>query len=176
MQGCELSARGDAASGLSAVRYHFTFPTLLIERSFMSPATLSFIQNNWPQILVFFVSGSMLAWPLIGRRLSPAREIGTLQATRLINSEDAFLLDLRETKDFEGGHLPNATHIPLSQLASRGAELAKYKQRPVIAYCDRGLKSRGARSVLTKLGFEKVYVLEGGMRAWRSAGLPVDNR
>src|SRR4051794_8339065 len=141
----------------------------------MSPATITFINNNWPQILVFVISGGMLLWQLVGRRLSPTREIGTLQATRLINSEDALLLDLRETKDYEGGRLPNATHIPMSQLATRGSELAKYKSRPVIAYCDRGLKSRGARAVLNKLGFEKVYVLEGGMRAWRSAGLPVDS-
>ena len=140
----------------------------------ISPSTLSFIQNNWAQILVLLVSGGMLLWPLIGKRFSAVKEVGTLQATRLINSENAVLLDLREAKEYEGGRLPNATHIPLSQLASRGAELRKFSGRPVITYCDRGNRSRLAKSVLSKLGFEQIYTLQGGIRAWRDAGRPVE--
>jgi rhodanese-related sulfurtransferase len=140
----------------------------------ISPSTLSFIQNNWAQILVLLVSGGMLIWPLVGKRFSAVKEVGTLQATRLINSEDAVLLDLREVKEYEGGRLPNATHIPLSQLASRGSELRKFTGRPVIAYCDRGNRSRLAKSVLKKLGFDQIYTLQGGIRAWREAGLPVE--
>ena len=47
------------------------------------------------------------------------KDIGTLEATRLINRQNAVLLDVRETKEYEGGRLPNAIHIPLSQLGSR---------------------------------------------------------
>ena len=52
------------------------------------PSALDFIVKNWPLVLVFVVSGAMLLWPLLKRRLSTAREIGTLDATRLINSEN----------------------------------------------------------------------------------------
>ncbi len=135
---------------------------------------MSFLENNWLLILVFFMSGAMLAWPLVQRRMSPVKDIGNLEATRLINSANAVLIDVRETKEFEGGRLPNAIHIPLSQLGSRGAELARYVGRPVVAYCASGTRSRMAGSALARLGFTDVHHLLGGYRAWKAAGLPVE--
>jgi rhodanese-related sulfurtransferase len=134
---------------------------------------MQFIQNNWPLILVMITSGGMLLWPLVGRRLSKVREVGALAATQLINRQNAVLLDLRESKDYEGGHVPNAVHIPLSQLSGRAGELSKLTSRPLIAYCDRGNRSRSAGSALSKLGFAEVYTLRGGVRAWVEAGLPI---
>ena len=107
-------------------------------------------------------------------RWSPTREIGAMEATRLINRRNALMLDVREPKEYEGGRVPNAMHLPGSQLASRGQELRKLTGRPVIAYCDRGQRSRAAAAALAKLGFTEVYTLRGGLRAWSDAGLPVD--
>ena len=85
----------------------------------------------------------MLVWPLVQRRFSPMKDVGTLDATHLINHEDAVLLDVRETKEFEGGRLPNAVHIPLSQLDGRAGDLRQFAGRPVIAYCASGARGRG---------------------------------
>ena len=134
---------------------------------------LPFIEKNWPLVLVFVLSGVMLLWPWVTRRLSPVREIGTYDATRMINTENPIVLDVREPKEYTGGQLPNAMHVPLSQLKDRGGELAKYVARPVIVYCDRGLRGGAAASALGKLGFTRVQSLRGGLRAWRDAGLPV---
>jgi len=135
---------------------------------------VSFVQNNWLLILVFVSSGIMLIWPLIHRRLSPGRDVGNHEATRLINSSHAVLLDIRETKEYEGGRLPNAIHIPLSQLASRGAELARNAGKPIIAYDMAGGRSRMANGALGRLGFKEIYNLRGGYKAWKDAGLPVE--
>jgi rhodanese-related sulfurtransferase len=135
---------------------------------------MSFLQNNWMLILVLVMSGAMLVWPLVQRRMSPAKDVGNLEATRLINSANAVLIDVRETKEFEGGRLPKAVHIPLSQLDSRGSELARYAGRPVVAYCLSGNRSRMAVRALARLGFTDVYHLQGGYRAWKDAGLPVE--
>ncbi|HSC98750.1 MAG TPA: rhodanese-like domain-containing protein [Casimicrobiaceae bacterium] len=134
---------------------------------------LPFIEKNWPLVLVFVLSGVMLLWPWVTRRLSPVREIGTYDATRMINTENPIVLDVREPKEYTGAQLPNAMHVPLSQLKDRGGELAKYVARPVIVYCDRGLRGGAAASALGKLGFTRVQSLRGGLRAWRDAGLPV---
>ena len=134
---------------------------------------MSFIENNWMLILVMFLSGAMLLWPFIQRRFSNMKEIGTLNATHLINHQNAVLLDVRETKEMEGGKLPNAVHIPLSQLDARGSELGKFNTRPVVVYCARGQRSRAAGATLEKLGFSDIYQLNGGYRAWKDAGLPV---
>ena len=134
---------------------------------------LEFIEKNWMLVATLVVSGTMLLWPFIGRRFSGARDIGTLGVTQLINSQNPLLLDVREAKEVEGGKLPNAVHVPLSQLASRGGELAKFVARPVVAYCERGQRGRAATAVLAKLGFKDVYHLQGGFKAWKDAGLPV---
>lgn len=150
------------------VCYHFrrSFPPL--------PHPMPFVQENWILIAVAFVSGAMLVWPLVQRRFSPMKAVGTLDATRLINSRDAVLLDVRDQKEFDASRMLNAIHIPLAQLESRGGELKKYGSRPVIAYCDVGNRSRMAGAALVKAGIEEVYHLNGGLRAWKAAGLPVE--
>ncbi len=135
---------------------------------------MSFIENNWMLILIMFLSGGMLLWPFVQRRISPMKEVGNLNVTHLINDKNAVLLDVREPKEFEGGKLPNAIHIPLSQLDARGGELAKLTKRPIVAYCARGQRSRMAGAALAKLGFQDVYQLHGGLRAWKDAGLPLE--
>ena len=134
---------------------------------------MSFFINNWMLELIIVLSGAMLLWPLVQGRFSKLKEVGTLQATQLINRNNAVLLDVREANEYAGGHLPNAVHIPVSELGSRGSELGKLSSRPVIAYCERGQRSRAAGTALSKLGFTDIYQLTGGFRAWKDAGLPV---
>jgi rhodanese-related sulfurtransferase len=134
---------------------------------------MHFLASNWPLVLVFVVSGLMLLWPLVHRRVRPVQEIGTLDATRLLNKENPLVLDVREPNELTTGRLPNAVHVPLSQLKDRGSELAKHASRPVNVYCERGMRSASAVPALTRLGFTRVQSLRGGLRAWREAGLPI---
>jgi rhodanese-related sulfurtransferase len=135
---------------------------------------MSFVQNNWMLILVLLLSGAMLVWPLVQGRISPVKDVGNLQVTHLINTRDAVLVDVRETREYEGGRLPRALHIPLSQLDSRAAELAKLTNRPVVVYCASGNRSRRAGAALARIGFTEICSLQGGYRAWKDAGLPVE--
>jgi len=135
---------------------------------------MSFIQNNWMLILVFVLSGAMLVWPFIARRLSPMKDVGNVAATQLVNASNAVLLDVREPAEYATGRLPKAVNIPLSQIRSRGDELAKFRGRPLVVYCERGQRSRQAGGALTKLGLTDIYNLTGGFRAWKDAGLPVE--
>lgn len=135
---------------------------------------MAFVEKNWLLVLTFVASGLMLLWPLVARRMSPVKEIGTAVATRLINRENAVLLDVREPAEVEAGKLPNAVHVPLSQLKDRAGELAKYASRPVIVYCARGQRSRGAAGALAKAGIANIYQLQGGLKAWKDAGLPLE--
>ena len=132
---------------------------------------VAFVEKNWMLVATLVASGAMLVWPMVSRR--GGREVGTLAATQLINTRNAVLLDVRETKEMSGGKLPNAIHIPMSQLSNRSGELAKYVSRPVIAYCERGQRARAATAALAKLGFKDAYHLQGGFKAWKDAGLPV---
>lgn len=135
---------------------------------------MSFVQNNWMIIAIAFVSGAMLVWPLVQRRFSPMKPIGTLGATHLINTRNALLVDLREAKDYDAGRVPNAVHVPLSQIGARLGDLAGHAGKPLVAYDDAGNRARSAGAALAKAGFAEIYLLSGGFRAWKDAGLPVE--
>jgi rhodanese-related sulfurtransferase len=135
---------------------------------------MAFAEKNWILFLAFVRSGAMLVWPLVQRRLSPMKEIGTVNVTQLINRQNAVLLDVREAGEFTGGKLPNAIHIPLSQLKDRVGELAKMTSRPVVVYCGLGRRARSAGSILADAGFGSIYTLGGGLKAWKDAGLPLE--
>lgn len=87
-------------------------------------------------------------------------------------SEDKFregyrkaqLIDVREPKEFDGGHILGARNIPLSQMKNRLIEIRKDK--PVYLYCQSGARSARAAMMLHKKGYEDLNMLEGGFKKW----------
>ena len=134
---------------------------------------MDFIQNNMLLIGVAFASGAMLVWPFV-RRTAGGPWVSTLQATQLINREDALILDVRDAAEYARGHLLGAKNVPLADLERRAAELDKHKARPVIVHCDNGSRATRALGVLKARGFGNVVNLNGGYGAWQQAGLPVE--
>ena len=131
---------------------------------------MSFVTENIFLIAIAFVSGGMLLWPFIMKRTAGA-SLDTLGATRLINDTNAVVLDVRAPGEFEAGHLPNARNIPLDDLERRSVDLPA--GRPVIVCCATGVRSAKAAASLRKAGRQDVFNLDGGLNAWRQAGLPV---
>jgi len=130
-----------------------------------------FVLNNLALVGLFVASGLMLVWPELSRLAGAGgQQIGTLDATRLMNQGPSLILDVRDAKEFAAGHLPRARHIPLGELAGRLGELAKFKDKPVIV-TDKG---GGACRLLKKSGFSNVFQLRGGVAAWQQASLPVE--
>lgn len=136
---------------------------------------MEFVKDNlaWFGLAVF--SGGMLLWQSWQARAGGAG-VSPLQATLMINREDAVVLDVREAAEYGGGHIPNSRHIPLSQLDKRLPELEKFKGRAIIVSCTRGNRSAAACGRLRRAGFEKVFNLNGGLAAWDEAGLPVTKK
>jgi rhodanese-related sulfurtransferase len=131
---------------------------------------LQFFIDNILLIGVAFISGAMLVWPLVrGKASGPT--LSTLQATQLINSRNPQVVDLRNAEDFAKGSLPNARNIPAAKMAERVGELKKDK--PVILVCATGTSAGRTAALLRSQGYSDVYVLGGGLAAWREAGLPV---
>ena len=137
---------------------------------------IEFTGNHPFLILAFVGTLAALIYSEISRRLSGMLTVGAIEATQLSNRENAVFLDIREDKEYQGGHIPEAIHIPLSQLSGRVSELGKYKDNPVIAYCRSGNRSNAAGGVLKKNGFQSVYNLGGGIVAWEKANLPVSTK
>jgi rhodanese-related sulfurtransferase len=134
---------------------------------------VTFLIDNWLLILAALVSGGMLLWP----RISGGTLAGGLNpeaAVQLINREKAVVIDVCSKAEFSSGHVVGARNIPLEQLESELTGAVKNKALPVILVCASGMRSSRAVAIARKLGYEKAASLEGGMRAWRGANLPVE--
>lgn len=136
---------------------------------------MEFVQNNLLLVIVAAASGAMLLWSFFGNRVSGIKQVNTLEATRLMNDE-ALILDVREDNEWAVGHIPNARHIRLGQLSDQIAQLEKYKDKPVVAYCRSGNRSARACAMMKKAGFSNVNNLAGGIVAWEQANLPITRR
>ncbi len=96
-------------------------------------------------------------------------EIGAEEAHALA-TQGALLLDVREPDEWEAGHAPEATLLPIGQVESRLDELPRDRQ--ILAICRVGGRSAAVVAALNTLGFDAVNVA-GGMRAWAAEDLPV---
>ena len=136
---------------------------------------VEFIQKNLFLVLVAVASGAMLLWPLL-RRGAAGPTVNTLEATQMMNRNDALVIDLRAPDEFAGGHVLGARNIPIADLARRAADLEKHKAKPVIVYSADANRASSAVAMLRKAGFASVHNLAGGFGAWQQAGLPVEKK
>ena len=133
---------------------------------------MEFILQNILLVVVALVSGAALLF-LSVRRPGGRNAVNPTQATQLINRQDAVIVDVREANEYAAGHLPESRNIPLGRIEERAGELDKFKDSPLLVVCQSGARSAGACQQLAKLGFSRVHNLEGGIDAWRVAGLPL---
>lgn len=76
----------------------------------------------------------------------------------------AQLIDVREPKEFDAGHILGARNIPSSQLRQRFKEIRPDK--PVYLYCQSSARSSRAAMFLKKKGYTELNQLQGGFKTW----------
>ena len=134
---------------------------------------LSFLQYHWllsAALIIIFLFLMILEFAKIRRgsnRLSPA------QVTQLINHENAAIIDVRSPDMYVTGHVISSLSMPTRELNDKIKRIEKFKAQPVIIVCATGVESTQAQSLLEKNGFLRTYVLEGGIRAWKAADMPL---
>jgi len=132
---------------------------------------VKFIIDHFITVAIAVLSGGALLWLSLAPR---GRQLSPLQATQLINrGKSTAVIDVRGADAFAAGHLRDARHIPLADLATRVSELDKAKVKTVIVIDQDGKHADKAARQLKTAGFEDIYGLEGGVAAWTAAGLPL---
>lgn len=129
---------------------------------------VDFLAGQWPVVAMLVVAIVLL----IRSYMNEGDSVDASEAVRLINQEDAIVIDVREKAEFDAGHINSSIHVPLSQVPKRLSELQKHKGKAVIVSCRSGSRSGVAARQLRKGGFEKVYNLRGGLLGWEQAKLP----
>jgi len=134
---------------------------------------IEFFRNNSLLVLAFIGIVAGLVWTLVAGRMGGISRLAPNDVTRLINSEDAVIVDVRGEGEFRQGHIINALNIPEAQIASQAQRLQKYKDRPLVTVCRTGQLSARSAAALKREGFENVQTLAGGLHAWEGASLPL---
>jgi rhodanese-related sulfurtransferase len=96
--------------------------------------------------------------------------IDTKTANSLRGNPDVVFIDVREDFEYNAGHIPEATLIPLGQLSSRLSELPKDKT--IVAVCRSDNRSGQATQLLRQAGFD-AHNMRGGMISWEQAGFDI---
>ncbi len=104
----------------------------------------------------------------------PFRRIQAQEAKELIDAGKVTVIDVREPAEYARDHIAQATLVPLGRIISSPAT-AVTAEDDVIFVCEVGQRSAVAAEMAAALGMTNVHNLEGGMQAWRAAGLPVES-
>jgi len=96
------------------------------------------------------------------------------RAAALLGSGKVYVLDIRTPGEYSQGHLHGATNIDFTAHAFERRVAALDRDRTYLLHCAVGGRSARCLATLEKLQFKSILHLEGGIRAWRSAGQPVE--
>lgn len=130
-----------------------------------------FIINHWELfvalvvVLLLIFLNEKYAQKTRPKELSPQALVG------LINDENATIIDLRDNESFTKGHIINAIRATSEDFTQQ--RMDKYKAKPLVLVCARGLQSATLATKLRAQGFTQPMVLAGGMTAWQTADLPL---
>lgn len=134
-------------------------------------ATWSLLRIGFDRV-AGYLEGGMDAWRKKGQPIEVLPQISVEELQRRLHSseEKPLVLDVRTTAEWNGGHIVDAQHIPLSTLAGRND---LQKTGPIAIICGSGFRSSIASSLLARQGHRNLINVVGGMNAWRAAQLPV---
>ena len=134
---------------------------------------LAFANRNLYLSLGLVAITVALIYTEIARLFRGYKSLRPAELTALINRENALVVDLSPSGDFDKGHIAGSRSVALSQFDPESKLLAKAKSLPVVVTCRTGQVSAGAAKRLKKAGFEQVYWLDGGVQGWQQADLPL---
>lgn len=106
------------------------------------------------------------------RSRSRVAQVTPVEAHERVVNGEGILVDVREPHEWRAGHAAGARHIPLEQLSTRAAELAK--DRPIYVICASGSRSQLAAEMLHEAGFVCPINVSGGTGAWQRSNLPME--
>jgi rhodanese-related sulfurtransferase len=105
------------------------------------------------------------------RLFSRPNRVDATRTAELLKRGEVVVLDVRENVEWKEGRIPGALHIPLAQVPFRGHELPR--DTTIVTVCRSGHRSGLVARGLRHAGYQ-VENLDGGMKAWARAGLPLD--
>ncbi|WMY97158.1 MAG: rhodanese-like domain-containing protein [Arsenophonus sp.] len=104
---------------------------------------------------------------------SKIKKINCTQTIQLINKEQGIIIDVRAHNDFYKEHIINSINLNFSDLKKNIESLKKNKTKPIIIVSENEIKSYKAAEQFIKYGFERVFILQNGIKNWFNNHLPI---
>ncbi len=138
---------------------------------------VEFFGNHYILGLIWLGLFGAIVVSIVKGLLSPIKAISPQQLTQLVNRQEGLIVDIRNKKEFDKGHIAGALHLEVEKIQKKDFGLLENKQsNPIIVVCNAGLSAGGASTTLFKSGFTNVSLLQGGMNTWIGASLPVTQK
>jgi rhodanese-related sulfurtransferase len=128
-----------------------------------------FVSQEWLLVSVLVVLVYLYAWR---ERVKSGLPISAHEVTRLLNSETAVLLDVRDAAEFKAGHIAGAVNIPFGKINSDISQLEAHKNKIIVVADKLGQHAGVVGRTLAKQGYV-VRRLAGGIAEWQSQNLPL---
>jgi len=136
---------------------------------------LEFAGRHWELVTALAIVVILIVADELHRRARSMHELEPAAAVALVN-RGALVADCRTNEEYARGHITGARHIPLAEIAERSRELKRKgkRPRPVLAVGASSRDGAQAAALLRKAGIDTVFVLKGGVAAWRKDNLPLE--
>jgi len=141
------------------------------------------MKKRWFSIVVIIIfatlstlSGTLFAQP---EKESDITIISVQEANELIekNNENSefVILDVRTSEEYSDGHIADSLNIDYKSPNFKEEASKLEKEKIYLTYCRSGRRSAKSAEIMKELGFENIYMIDGGIVAWEKAGLPTSH-
>ncbi|MGE3318355.1 MAG: rhodanese-like domain-containing protein [Candidatus Berkiella sp.] len=138
----------------------------------MDPLLVFFVEH-WALSSAFLVLIVVFALNEWRHRAMGIPSLDPQQLVNLLNHNGGVAVDIRSQLNYQQGHIIGAHSLPQEEFATKLNALNKYKSKPVILVCMKGLEAPKMAKLLAANGFTQLYFLANGMEGWVSNGMPV---
>jgi len=130
-----------------------------------------FVSNHWALVAALLV---LLLLVYLNEWFSQKRApefLSPQSVVKKMNHDNAIVFDLRDLESFSAGHIINSIRTAATDFDE--PRMKKYKEKPIILVCQKGLQSQTLATKLKSSGFTNAMALAGGINAWQAAELPL---
>ncbi len=129
-----------------------------------------FLTDNYLAVLLLFF---LLLALMVYESRKGGKKIDASEATRIINKENAFVVDLRTPVEFNSGTIAGAVNLQPDNVDKDNSLFKANERDYIILVCKLGSSSNSVGGRLIKQGFQNVNILSGGIQGWVQSGLPL---
>lgn len=142
------------------------------------PLAITFAKAHPLMVVVWVLLFVVTIYTFFKDITSKVKVINNDEAIRLMNNENAVIIDLRPMDDFKRGHIVDSLNILPTEITEKHSvgTIGSNKERPIIVVDQTGMNVEKSANTLVKEGFTNVYTLQEGIAGWNTANLPLVNK